>query len=336
MHLTALVESTDHVCCRYRVTALAAGLADYGHTLVLRPLPRRWWEWFALKDLTRADAVLLQRKLPARWQLRLLRRAARRLVFDFDDAVFLRDSYSPKGLRSSWRWRRFQATVAASDLIVAGNEFLATAARASAGSRRVAVIPTCVDPARYRVADPQLAGLGARLVWIGSSSTLRGLEAVRSMLEALGDAWPDLELKIISDRPLELTRLRTRFHRWSEATEAAELAEADIGISWIPDDDWSRGKCGLKVLQYMAAGLPVVVNPVGVQADMVRHGENGYHARSVSEWIAAVGCLAHDARLRHRFGLAGRRRVEREFSVAVGTAHWAELLNWLSERRQAA
>src|SRR5207253_3934259 len=117
-------------------------------------------------------------------------------------------------------------------------------------------------------------------------------------------------LKLICDRFLSLRHLPVVRCRWSQAGETAALADADIGISWVPDDLWSRGKCGLKVLQYMAAGLPVVANPVGVQAELVRHGENGFLARTPDEWAEAVGRLAHDPELRRRMGQAGRRLVE--------------------------
>ncbi|MGH7221957.1 MAG: glycosyltransferase, partial [Gemmataceae bacterium] len=106
-----------------------------------------------------------------------------------------------------------------------------------------------------------------------------------------------------------------------------EIARADIGISWIPDDSWSRGKCGLKVLQYLAAGLPVIANPVGVQVEMVKHGETGFLAQTPAEWIEAVRRLAQDPELRIRMGRAGRRLVETRYSVAVGAASWVRLLD---------
>ena len=107
---------------------------------------------------------------------------------------------------------------------------------------------------------------------------------------------------------------------WSEQTEARELAAGDIGVSWLPDDLWSRGKCGLKVLQYHAAGLPVVANPVGSHREMVRAGETGILASTPDEWVDAVTRLAGDARLRQRMGLLGRQRVETDYSVSA----WSE------------
>src|SRR5262249_38844418 len=125
---------------------------------------------------------------------------------------------------------------------------------------------------------------------------------------------------------LQLTHLPVTFVPWSEATEAAELAEADIGINWLPDDLWSQGKCGLKILQYMAAGLPVVANAVGVQADLVRHGETGLAAENASDWLSAIETLARDPVLRRRLGQAGRQRVLDDFSVERGAALWLQVL----------
>jgi glycosyltransferase involved in cell wall biosynthesis len=332
VHLTALVESPRHVCCRYRLAAFRPWLEQAGHRLELRPLPRRWWSWFRLgRALRKADLVILQRKLPAAWQRLLLRRAARRLIFDFDDAVFLRDSFSPKGLHSAGRRRRFAALVRTADAVVAGNRFLHD--QADAG--RVHVIPTCVDPQRYPLAQHTRADLDVQLVWVGSSSTLQGLRAVRPTLELLGKSLPGLRLKLICDSFFRLRHLPVLPCPWTQAGEAADIAAADIGISWVPDDLWSRGKCGLKVLQYMAAGLPVVANPVGVQAEMVRHGETGFLVETPGQWVEAVGRLSRDPALRRRMGRAGRQRVETEYSVAAGAAAWLRLLGGLEGRRVA-
>jgi glycosyltransferase involved in cell wall biosynthesis len=327
MRLVGLVEHPEHVCCRYRLAAFQPFLERVGHHLELQTFPRSWWSWIQLKrSIGHADAVVLQRRLLPAWQLRLLRGAARRLLFDFDDAVFLRDSYAAKGMYSPRRLRRFADTIRHVDAVVAGNDFLGKQAAHWIDPRRIQVIPTCVDVERYPTAAHQRAGTGAELVWIGSSSTLKGLETIRPLLEDVGRCWPGLHMKLIGDRFLELENLSVIRRPWSEATEADDLATADIGISWVPDDPWSRGKCGLKVLQYMAAGLPVVANPVGVQSEMVRHGETGFLATTADEWSVAVGRLAHNPLLRTRMGQAGRARVEREFSVTVGAARWVEML----------
>jgi glycosyltransferase involved in cell wall biosynthesis len=337
VHLTALVDTPEHVCCRYRVAAFRPFLERAGHSLELYPWPRSWWRrWRLPYDLRHADAVLVQRRLLSGWELARLRRATRFLLFDFDDAVFLRDSYSSRGLHSRSRQRHFAAVASAADAVVAGNPFLRDAALPWTDPRRVHVIPTCVDPARYPVAEHAAGQEGVQLVWVGSSSTLRGLRAIQPILEEVGRRCPGLRLKLVCDRFLELHHLPVVACPWSEAGEATDLAAADVGISWVPDDDWSRGKCGLKVLQYMAAGLPVIANPVGVQADLVRPGETGFLVDTAEGWVAAVGRLARDPELRRRLGAAGRRLVEQEYSVRAGAERWLRLLADLPGRRAAA
>jgi glycosyltransferase involved in cell wall biosynthesis len=334
VHLTALVDSEDHVCCRYRLAAFQPWLEQAGHRLEFVSYPRSWWARFGTVGRS-SDVVILQRRLPQPWLLPQLRRAAHFLVFDFDDAVFLRDSYARRGPHSLSREIRFRSLIRSVDAVVAGNAHLAVEATRRAGKRRpgsIELIPTCVDPDRYSVAQHVRSGPGVELVWIGSSSTLQGLELIRPMLESVGQQVPGLRLKMICDRFLRLENMPVLACPWSEYGETAALATADIGITWVPDDLWSRGKCGLKVLQYMAAGLPVVANPVGVHAEMVRHGETGFLARTAEEWSTAIARLAHDPALRQRMGEAGRRRIEAEYSVVVGARRWLRLLEEL--RRQ--
>lgn len=333
MKIVALVQSADHVCCRYRVAAFAPALAAAGHALDVRPIPRSLVDRAKLyRSLRTADVVVLQRKLLSSFELTLLRRWSRRLVFDFDDAVWLRDSYAGRGHASLKRGRRFRATVAAADLILAGNDYLAEAASGHAGGASVVVLPTCVDPAAYPVARHDRPAGGVRLAWVGSASTLRGLDRFRAALEAVGREVPGARLKLICDTFLSFEHLAVDAVPWSEATEAAELADADVGIGWVPDDPWSRGKCGLKVLQYQAAGLPVVANPVGVQADFVRDGETGFRADTVESFVAAVRRLADDPALRSRLGSAGRRQVEERYSVAAGARVWVDAVARMEQR----
>ncbi len=336
MHLTALVDDLDHVCCRYRVTAFRPWFEKAGHRLDVRPWPRSAWGWLRLgSTLSSSDVVILQRKLLARWKRFLLRRAAKRLVYDFDDALFLRDSYAVKGVHSRQRLARFTATVRAADGVVAGNDYLAEHARRLSGGVPTTLIPTCVEPSRYFRAKHR-AGRPVQLVWVGTSVTLRGLEAIRPLLEQVGRALPGIALKLLCDRFFDLQHMPVLMCPWEEVHEAAELAAADVGISWLPADPWSQGKCGLKVLQYMAAGLPVVANPVGVQAELVRHGESGFLATTPAEWVEAIGRLAGDPALRRRMGDAGRRRVEQEFSVECGARRWLALLDGFARREGEA
>ncbi len=332
-HWVCLIECPGHVSSRYRLVAFEPHLRQAGHTLEFHPLPRSWWKRVRLFRRLRGANVILQRRLLRGWQVALLRRSARRLVFDFDDAVFLRDSFAPRGLHDPHRLRRFAATVSACDAVAAGNTFLH--AQAARWGRAVHVIPTCVDPRHYPLAQHDRKGT-AQLVWVGSSSTLRGLEVAGPLLEELGRRVSGLQLKLVCDRFLPWRHLPVVPCLWTEKGEAQEIAAADIGISWVPDDLWSRGKCGLKVLQYMAAGLPVVANPVGVQAEMVRHGETGFLAETPAQWVEAIGRLAHDPALRRRLGQAARRRVEAGYSIEAGARRWLLLFEGLGLGRTRA
>jgi glycosyltransferase involved in cell wall biosynthesis len=330
VQLVALVEAEDHVCCRYRLAAFRTHLAAAGHTLELRALPRSWYGRLTLgRDLAHADAVILQRKLLPRATTALLRRRVRNLLFDYDDAVWLRDSYSAKGFDDPRRSRRFRSVVRECDLVIAGNAYLAAEARRWTTPDRVTIIPTCVDVAKYPLPGPPASRPHLQLVWVGSSSTLRGLEQFTSTLSAIGQAAPGTRLKLVCDRFLDIPHLPVDRCTWNEATEPAEIAAADVGIGWVPDDPWSRGKCGLKVLQYQAAGLPVIANPVGVQADFVRDGETGFRATTTEEWVSAVRRLAADAELRSRLGAAGRDAVLGLHLPAAGAARWVAALERL-------
>jgi glycosyltransferase involved in cell wall biosynthesis len=314
MDVVALVPGRDHVCTRYRIAAFAAHLARAGLRLRLEPLANGAAARFRQMARRRSRQVIfLQRKLLPIWQLTLLRQSTRMLVYDFDDAVFLRDSFHPRGPYSLTRLIRFQATVSLADCVFAGNQFLADAACRFTKSRKVHVIPTCVDPNRYRPAAHR-ERQPTRLVWIGSSSTVRSLEQARSVLEAVGQEIPGTLLRVICDQFPRFEQIEVESVPWSAATESQDLGSSDIGISWIPDDLWSRGKCGLKVLQYMAAGLPVVASPVGVHCEMVNQGP-GFLPTSPREWVETVRLLSLDHRLREQMGREGRSRLQTRFDV---------------------
>lgn len=318
MKALALVDAPEHVCCRYRIRAFAAALDAAGWSLTIEGLARSAVGRVA--QFHRAghyDTVILQRKLLPGWQFALLRREARRLLFDVDDAVLYRDSYDRRGPHCPRRRGRFARTVRQVDGVLAGNDFLAERAREhGASTERLRVIPTCVDVGRYQ-AKSSTRTSGLQLVWVGSSSTLQGLEQRRPLLERLGRALPGLRLRLICDRFARFDPLEVVPVRWNEATEAAEIAAGDVGISLLPDDLWSRGKCGLKVLQYLACGLPVVADPVGVHPSLIRDGVDGHLPASDDAWEAAIRRLASQPGLRQRLGRHARRNVEARYSIAA-------------------
>jgi hypothetical protein len=330
MKVLALTEVANHVCYRYRIEAFAAALNARGWTLESLPLePNTFQRSPQLRAAAGAEVVILQRKFLPLWQLRILRRAARVLVYDFDDALFCRDSYSRKGPLSWTRLAHFWATVYAADAVTAGNGYLQEQAAQYVAPERVHCVPTCVEPSLYPLAAHLRRDAGAKLVWIGQHSTLHCLDFAEPMLAAAAARLPGLELRVICNRFPQLAGIRVVPRQWSMASEAAEVADADIGISWLPDDPWSLGKCGLKVLQYMAAGLPVVANPVGMNREMVVPGETGYLASTPEDWADAIARLAADPDLRRRMGAAGRRMVETHYSVDRWAPEFAALVDRL-------
>ena len=325
MRIVGLVKDPLDPSCRYRLAALRPWLEAAGHRLEIEKIqrdtvPRLRQIW----SLRRRDLVVLERRLFPHWTLALIRRSAKRLVFDFDDAVYRPDSTSDED-RSAVRLRRFAATVRAADAVIAGNGFLRDQAAQFTDAARIRVIPTCVEPTLYPTAEHH-PGRAVQLVWIGSKTTLHGLQRAAPILDAVARGCSGIILKVICDRFPRFHDMPVKEVRWTLDGEAREVAAADVGVSWLPDDGWSPGKCGLKVLQYMAAGLPVVANPVGVQGAMVSPGETGFLASSPEEWTEAVRKLAADPDLRLRMGKTARRRVEAEWSTERAAALWIELL----------
>lgn len=326
MKAIALIETLDHVCARYRIAAFAPGLRAAGCDVTFAAIPRSALRRLLLfSRLKGFDAVILQRRLLPSYQLKYLRRNSRRLLFDFDDAVFYRDSYDRRGIVSAQRERRFRNVMSAADEVIAGNDFLrehAVAGGAAPGS--VHVIPTCVDPAKYPIAVHH-ANEALTLTWIGSSGTLRALEKRRELFDELAARFPKMRLKIICDRFPDFAPQMVVPIRWSEENEASEVAAGDIGINLMPDDLWGRGKCGLKILQYYAAGLPVIANSVGVHTEMVQSGITGLLANTVKEWIDAI-CALSNPEQRRAMGVAARKYVEERFSVAAYSSAFVNIV----------
>lgn len=277
----------------------------------------------ALRLARRADLVVVLRKTFPAPLMALLRKLSRRLVFDFDDAIFCNTDGSPSATRMS----RFAAMAGACDHVFAGNAFLASTARRF--TSKLSVVPTCVDAAKY-AGDFDKPADSVDLVWVGSSSTRKYLVEALPALRAAAARVPGLRLKIVADFDLPDAGLPTSAVPWSAAAEAEALGSAHIGIAPMRDDDWSRGKCALKVLQYMAAGLPVVSSAAGANAEIVRPGINGYLAADAEAWGEHIAALAADPSLRRRLGDAGRREVGAAYSIEPVFSRMREVFDALS------
>lgn len=255
--------------------------------------------------------------------------AGRPVVLDFDDAIFhLYDQHRHPLVRQLWG-RKIDRLMRAATLVTAGNAYLADRARA-AGARRVELLPTVIDLDRYPGAPRppvQSHGEPVVIVWIGSPSTVHYLQALAVPLARLA-ASRTVRLRVIGANPPDLPDVPVEAVAWTETSEVAAIAAGDIGIMPLPDSPWERGKCGYKLIQYMACGLPVVASPVGVNCQIVTPGENGLLAEGPDAWEAALRQLVDDPTLRTRWGAAGRSRAEALYSLQ---ANAPRLAGWLHE-----
>lgn len=325
MRILFLVPRLDKASTRYRVLQYLPFLEAAGSTCTVRPLSRAPRQWgMLLREVRRADVVVVQKKLFSRFEILLLRRLARRLVYDFDDAVMYKDAAASDRQQRRQR-RRFEITVARADLVIAGNRYLRQ--EALTANPRVELLPTPLDLERYRLRPP-MADNGVVLGWIGSRGTLKYLQQLTPVLEEVGRRFPGVRLKIVADAFFDLRALPVEKKPWSEAEEIADLHSFDIGLMPLADDVWTRGKCGFKLLQCMAVGLPVVCSPVGINAEIVSDGVEGFWATDQTEWVQRLGELIADAGLRAAMGERARRKVESGYSLAVAAPL---LLHYLQE-----
>lgn len=284
--------------------------------------------WRRARDLSRAgsyDLVLVYREaVPVGPPLfeRALRARGVPFVFDFDDAIFVP---APHSVNARWSWLRQPSRVAetaklAASVIV-GNEYLAVHARC--WNRDVAIIPTPVDTRRHR---PRIRAHDEQLLigWLGSGTTTPYLRLLDEALAELSARRPFV-FRVIGGEYAHPTA-KVDLRAYDLETEPDEVARFDIGVLPEPDDAWTRGKGAFKALVYMAAGLPVVASRVGVNPDVVVHGETGFCVTTTAEWVDALETLARDRALRERFGAAGRRRVEERYSLDVQAPRFAAVL----------
>ena len=276
--------------------------------------------WLRLKQLFKAkkyDLLWLEKELfpwlPAIAE-RLLDRIGVPYLVDYDDAIFHRYD------KSSSRWlrlllgRKIDRVMAGARVVTAGNDYLANRAK-MAGARRVMHLPTVVDTGRYTaktVSDSEPFTIG----WIGSPTTARYLQLLREPLSSLG-AKRAIRLLVIGGRAETIPGVPVETLDWSEASEAALIQQFDVGVMPLEDDLWERGKCGYKLIQYMASGLPVVASPVGVNSEIVEHGVDGFLADSDKSWEEALMNLIDHPEQRTEMGGMGRNKVEKHYSLAV-------------------
>jgi len=298
--------------------ALAAYARRAGQLLCARHIDLIWLEKEALPWLPWGiERTLLPRAVP--------------LVVDYDDAVFHRYDMHRSASVRRFLGRKLYKLMASASLVTAGNRYLADRA-AAAGAHRIEIVPTVVDLSDYTQRTEPLSANVPIIGWIGTPSTwteymapmmpllTQVAHAAGARIAAVGAGRAAAEHLVLDNRP------------WTETSEVARIHEMDIGIMPLTDTPWARGKCGYKLIQYMACGLPVIASPVGVNVEIIEHGVNGFLASSASEWKEALQTLLQKPDLRARMGEAGRRKVEREYSLQIWGPRVAQILRDVASR----
>jgi glycosyltransferase involved in cell wall biosynthesis len=262
-------------------------------------------------NLHRYDIVFLQRKRFNQPRLGLLRRRAKRILYDFDDSVMYRNSKAKDPI-SQTRRRRFIQMIKNADFVIAGNEFLKN--EVLPFNPQVEVIPTAIDQERYHLKTYPFQQARVTLGWIGDHGSIHYLEKMKPVFERIGERYPHVELKIVCDTFFDCERIKVIKKNWNSEEEVTDLQGFDVGLMPLVDDPWSWGKCGLKIIQYQGVGVPVVCTPVGINKDLVEDGINGYWAMTMEEWEKKISLLIENSQLRERMGREGRRRVLKNYT----------------------
>ncbi len=237
-----------------------------------------------------------------------------RIIFDFDDSIFMSDTSNANKL---FGWAKFAGKTSEicklSTSVTVGNSYLAEYARKY--NDNVYIIPTSIDTNRYQPVSKNPSSNGRVVVgWTGSSTSQYHLEAFEPVLSELLKE-RNVEIRVISNREPEFKEVPYVWRAWSPETEVEEITHIDIGIMPTPDDDWSRGKCALKALQYMSLGIPAICTDMGANRDVVKQGENGFLAKTSEQWLNYFKALIDDEALRTKLGNEARRTVVENYSM---------------------
>lgn len=250
----------------------------------------------------------------------------KRVVFDFDDAIWLKNtSEGNPFIALLKRYRNADNLCEWATVVSCGNAYLCDHARLF--NHQVVLNPTTIDTVLHHNRTKQYATAPSKVVvgWTGTHSTIPYLERLMPTLVELREKY-DFELLVIADRTPSFTFNGLRFVPWNKTTEIDDLLLMDVGIMPLDDDAWSRGKCGFKALQYMALGIPALVSPVGVNTEIVVHGTNGYLCATETEWRQMLEAIFANPAVLPTMSNAARKTVEQRYSVQSNTQNFLELV----------
>ncbi len=307
LKVLSLTRRPDSASYQLRVLDFLDALAKRGLAVTCRTIPKdRAGQRALRREMGEADVVWWHRYLISPWALGPWRRAARKLVFDFDDAI----CFASRG--SSWtRKMKFRHLLSRCEAALTGSDYLAELARPHCPDVRV--IPMAIDPPSPTDLPARAEPTGpVQLLWLGGKSTLRYLDAIAEPLRAVGAARPDVTLRLVTHEARDFGPLRVDFRPWSPQEQDRALRECDVGLCPMPDTVWTCGKCPYKVLQYMAWRMPWVGSAVGENVRLAGEAEHatGLLVGEGDDWPGKIGQLIDEPKLRSRLGQSGRAFVE--------------------------
>lgn len=285
-----------------------------------------------LPSVSRFDAVVIHRGIfPFPWPAleKLVVRNSTKVVFDFDDAIHI-GHQDLNNAAYPWIYKLkygpgVNELLRHSAHVIAGNQTLAEHARHF--NSQVSIIPTVIDADYYSYRPPQHSDGPITIGWVGSRSTSPYLLEIEAALRKLSAAHAGrVRFRIFGheDRKLDLPNFESLL--FSLPTEIDDLRTIDIGLMPMPDNQWTRGKCAFKAIQYMALGIPTVASPVGMTTELIDHGTNGFLARTSDEWFERLDRLVSDFELRRKLAEAGRQTVLTRYSLQAWSPRLIELV----------
>lgn len=248
-----------------------------------------------------------------------LRLFSKKVIYDFDDAVFLK---KPAKVRK---------TVSASDCVIAGNQFLA--AYALRFNKNITILPTCIDTQKYNLNIGNHHEGKIVIGWIGTPSTSAYLSILDNVFTLLSQRYNNIQFRVVGAAPGGGHPAAEK-RSWSLKTEIDELRQFSIGIMPMHDSDWTKGKCAFKIIQYMAMGIPAVASPVGMNLEVIRENENGFFAGNDEEWVKKLSMLIESPSLRRKLGAGARETAEEKYSLINNGRKFVKILKDTYNRRE--
>ena len=275
------------------------------------------------------DVVFIQKVLLPIWIQNLIRALNKNIIFEFDDAIWTshQTSIHPN---NALRRLLLSHIISISKFVFLENNY--TKEFTMQFNKNILMITGPIDCKRY---FPKRGEKNKNIVigWIGSPPNTLYLKPVFSVFKRINKNYPDVVIELIGASNLKIEGVNLVIKEWNFDTEVENLHDFDIGIMPLPDDEWSRGKGGYKLLQYMAIGIPCIASPVGINSTLIREGINGYLASSEDEWFEKLEILIKNRILRRSMGVNGRKLIEEKYSLKVSAPKLIKLIKEIGTKQ---